>query len=118
MKLKGIIRKYFNRNKDYLFSDNILYEMNGAVLLETNDKMFDFNGDMAEEVRRHCQEVGYKIDKIVFMSSYDAEVNQSEEYNLKMHGDSKIKIVEEYGQIVAVVCMGDSLTIKDKKYAK
>ena len=58
MKLKGIIRKYFNRNKNYLFSNNILYEMNGAVLSETNDNMFDFNGDMAEEVRRYCKEMG------------------------------------------------------------
>ena len=111
---KQIIKKYFKRNRKYLLSKNILHEMNGGVLLKINDDIFNFNGEMAEEVRAYCRNEGYEIDKIVFLSSYDVEIERSRDYNLKMQGDSKIKIIEEHGQTIAVLCIGEFVSIKDR----
>jgi hypothetical protein len=118
LSFKEVLKKYFNRNKDYMISENILHEMNGIVLQKTDDSIFDFNGKMAEEVKSYCQEQGFDIEKIVFASSYDIEVEDSGEYNLKADCDSSIKIIEENGQIIASVCIGGYVKIKDIKYAK
>ena len=64
-----ILNKYFNRNKIYLFSTNILHEMNGVVLNRTNNQIFDFHSSMIEEVKTYCRNQGFNnIDKIVFFS--------------------------------------------------
>ena len=75
MNFKEIIKKYFKRNKDYIVSENIMHEMNGVVLTDTQNKIFDFHSDMAKEVKEYCKNNGFdQIDRIVFLSSYDVSI--------------------------------------------
>jgi len=115
MNFKEIVRKYFKRNKNYIYSDNIVHEMNGVVLTETNNKMFYFNSDMVDEVIKYCKDNGYdQIDKIVFLSSYERDLDKSLVINIKMKGESKIKIIKEDGDYIAVVCICGSVDIKNR----
>ncbi len=114
---RDIIKKYFNRNKRIWFSDNVVYEMNGVVLYETNNAIFDFYGLMIDEVILYCKEQKCEIDKIVFIASYDIEVEDAPKMKMKMEADSKISIVKEDGLRVARICIGESVTIrKDHGY--
>lgn len=108
---RDIIRKYLNNNEDALFSDNVIYEMNGVVLYKTNNAIFDFYGIMVDEVITYCSEHGCKPDKIVFVSSYDIEVEDAENMNIKMEADSKISVVEENGLKIARVCICEKIAI-------
>lgn len=115
MKFKEIVKKYFERNKHYIYSDNIVHEMNGVVLIETNKKLFYFNSDMVDEVKKYCKDNGFRnIDKVVFLSSYDRDLDESLITNIKMKGESKIKIIKEDGDYIAVVCICESVNIKNR----
>jgi hypothetical protein len=110
---REIIRKYLGRNEDTLFSDNIIHEMNGVVLYETNIAIFDFYGLMIDEVIAYCSRQGCKPDKIVFVSSYDIEVEEAENMRMNMEADSKISVVEEDGLLIARVCICERVAIKE-----
>jgi hypothetical protein len=115
MNLKEIIKKYFKRNKDYIYSDNIVHEMNGVVLTDTQDKIFDFHSDMIKEVKAYCENQGYdQIDKVVFLSSYERDIDEESKIKIKMHGESKIKIIKEDSDYIAVVCICESVSIKNR----
>ena len=110
---KDILKKYFWRNEKYLLSDNILYGMNGVVLMKTNHAIFDFHGLVVDDIIAYCATQGHKPDRIIFVSSYDIEVEDAPTMNMKMHADSKISIVEEDNQIIARVCIGELVSIKE-----
>lgn len=111
--LKDIVKKYFKRNRKYISSDNILHEMNGVVLVRTNNQIFDFHSAMIEEVQAYCINQGFgKVDKIIFLSSYDTDLHDSSMINVKMKGESKIKIIQENGDLIAVVCMCECVNVK------
>ena len=113
MNFKQILKKYFKRNRKYLFSKNILHEMNGVVLNRTNNQIFDFHSSMIEEVVAYCKNQGYgDIYKIVFVSSYDTDLHDSPKINIKMEGQSKIKIIQEEGDLIAVVCICEYVKVK------
>jgi hypothetical protein len=112
MTFRNIIKKYLNRNEDTLFSDDVVHEMNGVVLQKTNNAIFDFYGLMIDEVIAYCKEQGYKPDKIVFVSSYDIEVEDAEKMRLEMEADSKISVVKEEGLIIARVCICERVAIR------
>jgi hypothetical protein len=115
MNFKEIIKKCFKRNKNYIYSDNIVHEMDGVVLVRTNDQMFDFNSDMVEDVVRYCKDNGFDhIDKVVFLSSYERDLDESSMTKIKMKGESKIKIIKEDGDYIAVVCICESVDIKNR----
>ncbi len=114
---RDIIKKYLNNNEDALFSDNVIHEMNGVVLYKTNVAIFDFYGIMIDEVITYCAEHGCKPDKIVFISSYDIEVEDAANMKVKMEADSKISVVEENGLKIARVCICEKIAIlKDHGY--
>ena len=113
---REIIKKYLNRNEDTLFSDNVIHEMNGVVLHETNVAIFDFYGTMIDEVIAYCEEQGCKPDKIVFISSYDIEVEDAENMRMNMEGESKISVVEEDGLKIARVCICEMVAIRENRY--
>ena len=110
---REIIRKYLGRNEDTLFSDNIIHEMNGVVLYRTNNAIFDFYGLMIDEVVSYCLEQGCKPDKIVFVSSYDIEVEDAEKMRVEMDAESKISVVEEDGLKIARVCICERVAIRE-----
>jgi hypothetical protein len=110
---REIIREYLNRNEDTLFSDNVIHEMNGVVLQKTNNAIFNFYGTMIDEVIAYCKEQGCKPDKIVFVSSYDIEVEDAEKMRMQMEADSKISVVEEDGLKIARVCICERVAIKE-----
>jgi hypothetical protein len=115
MNLKEIIRKYFKRNKSYIHSDNIVHEMNGVVLVKTNDQISDFHSSMIEEVIVYCKDNGFdEISKVVFLSSYERDLDESSMTKIKMKGESKIKIIKEDGDYIAVVCICESVDIKNR----
>jgi len=108
-----ILNKYFRRNEKYLLSDNILYEMNGVVLMKTNHAIFDFHGLVVDDIIAYCAAQGHKPDRIIFVSSYDIEIEDAPTMNMKMHADSKISIIEEDGKIIARVCIGEWVALKE-----
>ena len=115
MNLKEIIKKYFKRNKNYIYSDNILHEMNGVVLIDTQNKIFDFHSNMIDEVKVYCKSQGYnQIDKVIFLSTYERDLDESFKMKIKMKGESKIQIIKEDGDYVAVVCICESVNIKNR----
>ena len=114
MNFKNLIKKYFNRNKDICSTDNIVHEMNGSVLYETETAFFDFKGLLIKEITKYCEEQGFNINKIVFISSYDLEIkdNLSLDLNLKMLGESKISIIKENNKLIARLFIREIVDIK------
>jgi len=115
MNFREIVRKYLTRNESVLFSDNIVHEMNGVVLQKTNNAIFNFQGTMIDEVMGYCVEQGCKPDKIIFVSSYDIEIEDAIEIRVQMDADSKISIVKENGIKVARVCICERVEIKGNR---
>jgi len=116
MTFKNICKNYFDRNKKYLLSDHIIYEMNGAVLCKTSNAIFDFHEIAIKNIIDYCKEAGYeKIDKVVFVSSYDVDiVEDAPKLQLKMQADSKISIIKENDRFIAMVCIGEWVEINEK----
>lgn len=115
MNFKEIIRKYFKKNKKYIYSDKIVHEMNGVVLTRSQNEIFDFYSNLIQEVKAYCKNNGFdQIDKIVFLSSYDTDIEVFAKTNIKMEGESKITIIEERGDIVVLVCICESVNIKER----
>ena len=115
LSFKEIIKKYFKRNKEYINSNNIVHEMNGVVLNRASTQIFDFHSDLIEEVKMYCKNSGFEqIDKIIFLSSYDTDLHESSKINIKMQGDSKIIIIREHGDTIALVCICESVDIKER----
>ena len=112
-KFRSIVRKYLTRNEDTLFSDNLIHDMNGVVLYKTNVAIFDFFGLMIDEVTLYLREHGIKPDKIVFVSSYDIEVEDAANMRLNMEADSNISVVEEDGLLIARVCICEMVAVKE-----
>jgi len=110
---REIVKKYLNRNEETLFSDNIVHEMNGVVLYKTNVAIFDFFGLMIDEVTLYCRKQGIKPDKIVFVSSYDIEVEDAARIRLDMEADSNISVIKEDGLLIARVCICERVAVKD-----
>lgn len=111
----SLLKKYSNRNRKYFSSKNVLHEMNGVVLFKTSNAIFDFNGIVIDEIIDYCKGIGYKPDKIVFVTSYDIDVEDAPNLKMKMNSDSKIRIIEENGQIIALLCIGEWVSIKKQK---
>jgi len=115
MNFREIIKKYFKRNNKYISSNNLVHEMNGVVLHRTQTQIFDFHSDMIQEVKAYCANNGFEqLDKVVFLSSYDISVQDSSAIKLKMQGDSKIIIIKENGDYIALVCICESVDIKER----
>jgi len=85
--------------------------MNGVVLVKTNNSIFDFHEIVIKEVKQYCKEQGYDIDKVVFISSYDLDLIEGPNLNLKMQGDSKISILKENDLIIARVFIGEFVEV-------
>jgi hypothetical protein len=114
LKIKEIIRKYLKRNRKYLFSKNVLHEMNGVVLTNTDNALFDFHGKLADEVTKYCKDHEFDINKIVFLSSYEIEKHNKDNLHINISGDSNISIVEETNGLTAVVCIGKYISLNVK----
>lgn len=108
---QDVLAKYFKRNRKDLFSNNVVHEMNGTVLVKTGADLFDVNGTMIDEVTEYCNQQGYLLDKIVFVYSYDIEV-AADSTNRSMVSDSKISIIEEDGKVIARVCIGEWVALE------
>ena len=113
MNFREILGKYLNSNEEVLYSDNIIHEMNGVVLVQTNEAIFDFYGLMIDEVRGYCIGQGIVPDKIVFVSTYDIEVDDAVNMKMNLKADSKISVVEEDGLKIARVCICERVSIKE-----
>jgi len=70
---------------------------------------------MVEDVKDYCKNQGFAhIDKVVFLSSYERDLDESSMTKIKMKGESKIKIIKEDGDYIAVVCICESVDIKNR----
>ena len=89
--------------------------MNGVVLNRANIQMFDFHSALIEEVQAYCKNNGFEqIDKIIFLSSYDTDLHESPKINIQMEGDSKITIIKENGDTIVLVCICESVNVKER----
>lgn len=112
---ENILSTYYNRNIKYLQSNNIEHEMNGVVLSRTNNELFYFYGKMVDETIDYCKRLGYKPDKIVFINSYDITIKDTPHTNIKMNADSKIRLIKEDNQIIAMVCIGEYVCVSESQ---
>lgn len=116
--LKTFIDKFLKRNEKTLNSNNIIFEMNGVILIESGDKDFDFKSTVINEVQKYCDEYGIKkIDKVVIVSVYDAELhNFNKKYIFDQRtiskSESKIIVIEEDGQRIAQVFFSEYVEIQ------
>lgn len=116
--LKTLIDKFLKRNKQSINSDNIVLEMNGVVLLKSGDKDFDFKSQVVEEVQDYCHENGIKkIDKVVIMSVYDADLHHRKqklifEQRTISKSESKIVVVKEDNKVIAQVFFAEYTEIQ------
>lgn len=113
-----VLKKYWDSIRSILMSrsDKILHEMNGIVLIKTSDHLFNLHTIMANEVFSYCSNNGYKVNKIIFITSYenDCSIDHSIEKTQKhwMKSDSKISIVEKEDKIIAKIFMGTKISIE------
>jgi len=114
LSFNSMVEKYVESNNILLPNDNVIHEINGAVLCRTGDALFDFHEIVVDEVVKYCKENGYEVDKVVFVSSYDVPINDKVVSNLKMKADSKISIIKENEKIIARVFIGESVKINEK----
>ena len=114
----NIIRRYLKRVFPFLISkNNILFEMNGVVLVKSQEKHFYFHRTLCDEVRAFCKSFNnIDIDKVIFMSSFDADLFKSEEdvtiSNILTKHDSRIVVKKDDDKVIACVFIGDYLIIK------
>jgi hypothetical protein len=118
MVIRDLINKFLKRNKDSIDSENVIFEMNGVVLLKSNDADFEFKSATINEVLEYCEENKLpKIDKVVIMSTYDADV-RNQKRSIIFHqrtiskSEGKIVVVEEDGQVIAQVFFNEFVEIK------
>ena len=117
MIIRKLMNKFLIRNVKTIDSNNTILEMNGVVLLRSNDKDFDFKSTVIEEVKQYCSENGIeKIDKVVIISVYDADLhNTKKRYIFDQRtiskSESKIVVVKENKKIVAQVFFAEYVEI-------
>ncbi len=116
--LRSFIDKFLKRNEKSIDSDNIILEMNGLVLVGSNDADFDLKSTVIKEVLQYCSEHGiFKVDKVVIMSVYDADIFSQKkkiifEQRQVSKSESKIIVVKEDEKVIAQVFFSEYLEIK------
>jgi hypothetical protein len=122
---KKMIDKYADRNKEITSYKGETHLMNGLVLSNTADSLFDTKSVMVNEVVKYCKSQGFdEIDKIIFLTSYDIEFSNDEREvhkvsdntvkiikKNKMDSNSVISIIEKDGKTIARVFMGTSISL-------
>ncbi len=115
--LRTLIDKFLKRNKKSIDSGNIILEMNGVILLKSGDKDFDFKSTVINEVQQYCSENGVKkIDKVVIMSVYDADLHNLNKRHIFdqrtiSKSESKIVVVKEDEKTIAQVFFAEFVEI-------
>ena len=118
MIVRELINKFLKRNEKSIDSTNNILEMNGVVLVGSNDADFDFKSTVIKEVTQYCEAQGIdKIDKVVIMSVYDADIfSQTKKIifdQVQMSkSESKIVVVREDDKLIAQVYFSEYLEIK------
>ena len=108
--LKKII-KYIKHNKKYLINNNVIHKMNGLVLTKTCDIGFELEDVLVKEVNRYCENLNYKIDKIIFISFFDTNDINKPKTKFKFNTDSFIQVVRVEDKLIAQVFMSSWIEI-------
>ena len=117
--VRNLINKFLKRNEKIIDSNNVILDMNGIVLLKSCDKDFEFKTTAVEEVRRFCSEHDInRIDKVVIMSVYDADLHNRKskfvfEQRTVSKSENKIIVIEENGQRIAQVFFSEYVEIQE-----
>ena len=106
--LKKIIEIYLKINKRFLSSKKVIYKMSGDVLFESCVKEFELKDTIAKEIKEHCLEKGFKIDRVLFVNFFVAQLT-NKSINLKFDSISKIVVIEDKDGLIAQVFMGSWL---------
>jgi hypothetical protein len=109
------IFKYIKQSADVLMNRETVFEMNGMVLTKTSDALFNLHTLMANEVKDFCRQQGHPVDKVVFVTCYDAPIAHdfANVTNLKLNSDSRISIVQDKEGLVARVLMASHLEVEE-----
>lgn len=116
--IRKLIDKFLKRNKKSIDSTNNILEMNGAILVGSNDADFNFKSTVILEVTQYCKEQGIdKIDKVVIISVYDTDLFNPKKkiifnQNQISKSESKIIVVKEDDKLIAQVYFSEYLEIK------
>lgn len=109
-------KKYLKRIFPFLKNKkNILFEMNGIVLVKSQEKNFYFHRMLCEEIKEFCKSYeNIDIDKVVLLSSFDSDIFKEDKKvdNILAKNDSYFVVFEENGLVIASVFIGDYLEIK------
>lgn len=118
--MKEIIRKYIMRTLHFFSNhEEKIEEMNAVVLFNSNQKYFEFQKTLFNELNEYAEKRNIKIDKVVLISIFDAEampdLQTTKSYRVVAKSDSRFVISRENGKIVAKVFLGEFLEIMDKE---
>ena len=100
-------------------SEDIVYDINGIVLLETSDNLFNLYSKTHAEIKKYCREKGFNIQKIIFITSYDSTVSDfyddKQLINLKTNSEDRLTIIKnKNNELVAYVFMSTHIQITEK----
>ena len=109
--IEKLLGKYLKRNKKDLLSGSIVHKISGPVLVKSDLAEFQFHKILIEEVKEYCEKEGFKIKKLILLTSFDVNFKEHNK-GIKGDSDSKIVIVKEEGELIAQVFMGSWVKIK------
>ena len=100
-------------------SENIIYDINGVVLCQTGDNLFNLYCKTHAEVKKYCRDHGFDIKKIIFISCYDSTVNNlydnKQLINLNTKSEDRLTIIKnKNNELVAYVFMSTHIQITEK----
>jgi hypothetical protein len=92
------ILSYLKNVCNSILNKKILYRMNGVVLYKVQDSLFDLHVLTSREIQAYCKQMGFIIDKVVFITSYDAscfnEDSLDAPVSIRSNDQSEIVVVE------------------------
>jgi hypothetical protein len=100
-------------------SKDIVHDINGVVLCETSDNLFNLYSKTHAEVKKYCRDHGFDIQKIIFITAYDSTVSDfydnKQLINLKTNSEDRLTIIKnKNSELVAYVFMSTHIYITEK----
>lgn len=117
MTIREKIANFAKRIVKYIDSEEVILEMNGVVLLQSQDKDFEFKSTVVEEVQQYCAEHGInKVDRVVIVSAYDADLHHRQQKLIFQQrtiakSESRIVVIKEGKKVIAQVFFSEYMEI-------
>jgi hypothetical protein len=109
--IKKLLRKYIRRIRCFLKCEEVVYTMDGSVLLKTGLLEFQLKDALVNEIQFYCKNIGFDIDRVIFICFFDTNVREDVE-GVKFNSDSKIVVIKKNNEYIAQVFSGSYVEIR------